>query len=141
MKNLNYINCNEIGEYDSVVHPKDEPGRGQLINIRPKISLDFASYLGNFPSIVLRAPSIYVVPESTALRGCYSIQTVQRDALLKRIVQIQTTDFQEICGYCLLHLRTTIDHYVPKEEYSEYSILPKNLLPCCARCNTIKNRF
>ena len=141
MKSLKYITCVELTEFDLIVHPKEEPTKTQLINIRPNISNDYDQYLNNFSTIVARLPSNYVAPESIALQGCYSIKTNQRDFLLKRIIEEQTTDFQEICGYCLFHLRATMDHYIPKDEYSEFSVLPRNLLPCCSRCNTIKNQY
>ncbi|WP_146186436.1 hypothetical protein [Pedobacter sp. HMWF019] len=33
----------------------------------------------------------------------------------------------------------TLDHYVGQTEFPEYSILTKNLLPCCFKCNQQKN--
>jgi hypothetical protein len=32
----------------------------------------------------------------------------------------------------------TLDHYLPKERYPEFSILPHNLLPMCDACQTCK---
>jgi len=32
----------------------------------------------------------------------------------------------------------TLDHYLPKSVFPEFSILPKNLIPACYRCNHLK---
>lgn len=141
MKNLNYINCVEIVEYDLIVQSKQEPNRAQLVNLRPSINSDYNSYLNSFNNITSRALSLYNPPDSTNLQGCYLIKTISRDALIKRIIDEQSVEFQELCAYCQYYLRTTIDHYIPQEHYSEFSILPKNMLPCCIRCNGIKNQF
>jgi hypothetical protein len=33
---------------------------------------------------------------------------------------------------------TTLDHYLPKANFPQYSICPGNLVPCCRDCNTSK---
>jgi len=43
------------------------------------------------------------------------------------------------CPYCLIGNVTTLDHYLPKAEYINYSITPINLIPSCADCNTKKS--
>lgn len=43
------------------------------------------------------------------------------------------------CPYCLIGNVTTLDHYLPKAQYINYSITPINLIPCCADCNTQKS--
>lgn len=45
---------------------------------------------------------------------------------------------QNICPYCTIRAVKTIDHFLPKSEYSSYSITPSNLLPSCRDCNTDK---
>ncbi|MCM4085154.1 HNH endonuclease [Paractinoplanes hotanensis] len=32
----------------------------------------------------------------------------------------------------------TLDHYLPKSVFPEFSVMPKNLVPVCYRCNNIK---
>ena len=41
------------------------------------------------------------------------------------------------CPFCggIGHTKT-LDHYLPKSNYPLYSVLPKNLVPCCRDCNT-----
>lgn len=44
------------------------------------------------------------------------------------------------CPFCgLPSPPNTLDHYLPRSVYPEYSILSKNLIPCCSECNTNKS--
>ncbi|SFZ94449.1 hypothetical protein SAMN05428642_104187 [Flaviramulus basaltis] len=45
------------------------------------------------------------------------------------------------CQNCTINAVNSLDHIVPKEEASEFSVHPKNLFPSCSQCNGIKNRF
>lgn len=42
------------------------------------------------------------------------------------------------CPYCAQGRVSGLDHYLPKEEFPEFSILPVNLLPSCHSCNLNK---
>lgn len=42
------------------------------------------------------------------------------------------------CLYCSHGLPWTLDHYVTKSKYAEFSIFPNNLVPCCRDCNSNK---
>lgn len=39
------------------------------------------------------------------------------------------------CPFCSHGKPKTLDHYLPKSEYPEFSIFPANLVPCCRDCN------
>lgn len=42
----------------------------------------------------------------------------------------------ERCPYCgNIGISTQLDHYLPKQSYPQYSVYPKNLIPCCKDCN------
>ncbi|MDR6739128.1 hypothetical protein J2X56_001114 [Herbaspirillum sp. 1173] len=41
----------------------------------------------------------------------------------------------EICLYCALPGASTLDHYLPKAHFPEFSIFPNNLVPSCTKCN------
>jgi len=45
---------------------------------------------------------------------------------------------QDICLYCGIRDSETLDHFLSKSIYPNYSILPENLIPCCSKCNTAK---
>ncbi|MDT0178180.1 hypothetical protein Q9R34_19335 [Enterobacter sp. BRE11] len=43
-----------------------------------------------------------------------------------------------VCALCGIIKATSLDHYLPKARYPIFSINPKNLVPACTPCNTIK---
>lgn len=44
----------------------------------------------------------------------------------------------ETCPFCAHRDVDSIDHYLPKDIYPQYSISPINLVPACNHCNSIK---
>lgn len=135
MKNLNALTTKPIDEFDLIKAKKNIATRNRLNQIRPNIVIDYNNYIDNFSTIHNIGNSTYTSDEEVDLRGCYTITTDARDNLLRRIISSQTTHFKHVCPYCLLLPRTTYDHYIPEGSYPEYSVLSKNLIPCCTTCN------
>lgn len=42
------------------------------------------------------------------------------------------------CPYCSFREVKTLDHYLPKSIYADFSVHPANLVPCCRDCNSSK---
>lgn len=49
--------------------------------------------------------------------------------------------FRRTCPMCGYGQVLTLDHYLPKDAYPEFSILPLNLVPACSDCNNFKSNF
>jgi len=45
------------------------------------------------------------------------------------------------CPYCGFGEVRDLDHYLPKADYGELAIYPKNLIPSCSPCNNAKRRI
>lgn len=45
-----------------------------------------------------------------------------------------------ICQNCTIGEVNSFDHVLPKEDFSEYVVNPKNLFPSCTKCNSYKSR-
>ena len=43
------------------------------------------------------------------------------------------------CQYCTISSINTLDHIMPKENYPEFVVHPKNLFPACSQCNGYKS--
>jgi hypothetical protein len=73
--------------------------------------------------------------QKEALRHAYTVETepmtILRGDLLNRIEVAR-------CPFCGISESSTLDHYLPKERYPEFSVFPRNLVPSCALCNTRK---
>lgn len=46
-----------------------------------------------------------------------------------------------LCPMCLHRTTKTLDHYLPKDRFGAYAVLPANLIPCCRDCSSEKNEF
>jgi hypothetical protein len=46
----------------------------------------------------------------------------------------------ERCPYCGVGRATTLDHYLPKSRYPQFSVTPDNLVPACKDCQGKKGR-
>ncbi|MDX8046621.1 HNH endonuclease signature motif containing protein [Gracilibacillus sp. S3-1-1] len=44
----------------------------------------------------------------------------------------------KICPFCGYRISGTLDHYLPKARFPEFSVNPLNLIPCCRDCNSAK---
>jgi hypothetical protein len=141
MKNLNLLNTIPIEEFDLIKDSKNIATKNRLDQIRPNIASNYDSYINSFDTIQNIGISTYSGNEEIDLRGCYTIKTAARDNLLSRIINVQTIHFKHVCPYCLIFPRTTYDHYIPEGAYPEYSVLYKNLIPCCTTCNGKKLAF
>ncbi|EPF10543.1 hypothetical protein ICA_03054 [Bacillus cereus BAG1O-3] len=51
---------------------------------------------------------------------------------------ILSNTYYNLCPYCSQREVKTVDHYLPKTQFSSFAITPYNLLPCCSDCNKDK---
>ncbi len=57
-------------------------------------------------------------------------------------VKITTSDAGRIintCQNCTINEINSFDHFIPKDEFPEFVVNPKNLFPSCTKCNSLKN--
>lgn len=78
-------------------------------------------------------PTHFLLKE--AYTSLYTNETTPSGELIQKIYNNPKT---KKCLYCGINSAKTIDHYLPKEKYSYYSIYSKNLIPCCSQCNSKK---
>lgn len=84
----------------------------------------------------LKATPKKIQPHKDALKELYEMPITCVEDLLKQIKAIKP----RCCPYCGKHaIPETLDHYLPKEKYPEFSIYYQNLIPCCGRCNNLKS--
>lgn len=76
---------------------------------------------------------------STELRACYRGVTKSLLALKKAIKNAQVPRQLKYCPYCLMTSSDTHDHYLPAARFPEFAVNGLNLVPCCFRCNAIKD--
>lgn len=65
----------------------------------------------------------------------------QRKPIIELKKELTTNEFNQrinICPNCTIEKVASLDHYIPKDEFPEFSVNPINLVPCCSTCNSKK---
>ncbi len=75
-----------------------------------------------------------------ALLHCYTGNTKLIRNLKQAIIDNQNVFYRGTCAYCGLNETKYMDHYLPKDDFPEFSILSYNLVPCCSYCNEKKSK-
>jgi hypothetical protein len=144
MINAYYLSINEIVAFCTIVSEKNNPGRGILEGITNRILVSYNDYLTDFDNVVNLSGSNFVASEAqekALLQNCYISSAGTFPSLRALIFSMQPDVLKSSCPYCLLGWPGTIDHYVGQTEFPEFSILLKNLIPCCGDCNRIKDDY
>lgn len=140
MRALNYFCTDEMAEYDNIVAGKANNTRVLLAPVRDDVERSYDYYKGKFADVNMAKPGVFDENVTKALLDCYK-KTNARDLMIAKIIECQQEHLQLICGYCLLNNRETIDHYIPQSEFPVYSVMPRNLIPACSKCNSKKKEI
>lgn len=121
--------------FDDIASAKRPPRRAHMRAARPLVLAAYQDYEDAVPEVGGLAGAGLTERQKEAMRHAYTVETqpmtTLRGELLKRIIVAR-------CPFCGISELSTLDHYLPKELYPEFSVFPKNLVPSCAVCNTRK---
>ncbi|WNH07677.1 HNH endonuclease [Thalassobellus suaedae] len=143
MHNLQPINTSTIDEFDLIHNSKQEPTYTILTNLRPSIVNKYNDYdiefntnsLENIPTV------IHSLKNKNGLLHCYKNKTNAKDQLIVNIKENQSAHLRSTCQFCGLDPSRTTDHFMPKDDYPEFCVNHKNLIPCCSSCNAYKGEY
>jgi len=146
MRNLNVHNGNTSDFLDEVVaskknSPKD-PNYKQRVNVLvPAIKVLYGNYetVHNANNHVSLVPSGYVNQEKSDLLKLYTSSNSRLVKLKNSITTVLDNRAMNTCQYCTITPIGSLDHIIPKDEFPEFSVNPKNLLPACTTCNSHKS--
>ncbi|WP_452222704.1 HNH endonuclease [Lacinutrix chionoecetis] len=146
MRNLNVYSGDTSDFLDEVIGSKrnssKDPNYKQRVNIlAPDIKILFGDYetAHNTNNHVSLTPNGYVNQEKTDLLKLYSSGNSRLIKLKNSITTVLDNRAMNTCQYCTTAPVGSLDHIVPKDEFPEFSVNPKNLLPACTTCNSHKN--
>ncbi|PTE11773.1 HNH endonuclease [Mesorhizobium helmanticense] len=140
MKTLVPLAPDYLARYIVIRDSKYNPTKKTLIDNEMAISaryqaLDNRAAAGDL-EIIGASPLLAI---SAALRHCYGSETLALLALKQEIKAAQPQRQLKYCPYCGTTTNETYDHYLPASQFPEFSVHALNLVPCCFRCNTIKD--
>lgn len=138
MINLPLLRQNDRQILKNIIKSKHEPAKAKLSDKCNNIIADYLKFYKNRYTLE-RIISDTNIDEETKkyLNDAYGSGKVI-DSVKTRITEIMPPAIKEKCPYCMLSEPGTFDHYLGKGQFPEYSVLSKNLVPCCSKCNSKK---
>lgn len=146
MKNLNVFNGNTHDFLDDVVNSKkntqDDPNyKERLAILTPDVKLCFITFdiVNNANNHISLVPHGYVTPDKDDLLKLYNPKAKKLVTFKNTSTTVLDNRASTVCQYCTINSANTLDHIVPKTEFAEFAINPKNLFPACSECNGYKS--
>ncbi|MGB6212080.1 hypothetical protein [Pseudomonas mandelii] len=135
MRNLPAPTVNDRIMFLKIANAKTSLYKPLLLKIRPNVNARYKEYI----SYVLRLEDLPIstmnAASAKALVKCYSSRTKHLTDLRGQLLYPDIEDFDE-CPLCGIGEPDTLDHYLPKDEFPEFSTFSKNLIPVCGPCNS-----
>jgi 5-methylcytosine-specific restriction endonuclease McrA len=140
VKSVSPVSDDPLTVYDDIVAAKrNKRERRDLEKLRTCVASAYRRY-GRWKQELQRLRGLGARlshRQREVLLGCYEgahidrISRNPRDRLYAKIRALCT-----VCPYCTIAPPKTLDHYLPRNDYPEFSVLPINLVPACSGCNT-----
>lgn len=135
MRSIPLLTVDATGVFDDITATKRQPRQSRMLAVRERVLAAYQDYEGAVPEVGGLAAVRMTNLQKEAMRHAYEVETQTmtqlRGDLLKSISVAR-------CPFCGISESSTLDHYLPKEQYPEFSVFPSNLCPSCAVCNTRK---
>lgn len=135
MRSIPLLAVDATDVFDEITAAKHQPRRGRMQVARAEVLAAYQGYEGAVPEVGELDEAPLTDLQKEAMQHAFTVETepmtALRGNLLERISVAR-------CPFCGISESSTLDHYLPKERYPEFSVFPKNLVPSCAVCNTRK---
>ena len=146
MKNLkNNLSSSSIDFMRLVVsslrNTADDPNRKtRLLSLITKVDPIYSNYDSklNSNNLPLLTSLITSASEKVDLLSLYSYKNSKLTAFRRAISTDTSSNYQSTCQYCTVNSVNSLDHFIPKDLFPEFSVHPSNLVPSCTECNSKK---
>ena len=146
MKNLSHYTDDAFVFHKKVLESKkktkqDPTYKERIENMDVAIEGQFSVYDENFARNTLENIDCYGHTENEK-EDLLKLCSYKSSVIKSLKVKITTTDTNRIintCPNCTISEINSFDHYLPKDEFPEFVVNPKNLFPSCTICNGYKN--
>lgn len=142
MKNIKQYQKDAITFHKNLVN--DSLNRGQikdnLLKNESEITKTYTDYKDKFDNNNLFNISAYGF-DGEDKANLLKLYSSQRKSIIELKIELTTNEFNQrinICPNCTIEKVASLDHYIPKDEFPEFSVNPINLVPCCSTCNSKK---
>lgn len=135
MRSIPLLAVDATDVFDEIAAAKHQPRRGRMQVARPEVLAAYQDYEDAVPDVGDLNKARLTDLQKEVMRHAYTVETEPMTALRGNLLKRNSV---ARCPFCGISESSTLDHYLPKEQYPEFSIFPNNLVPSCAVCNTRK---
>ncbi|MFW2477730.1 MAG: HNH endonuclease [Sediminibacterium sp.] len=146
MRNLKAYNIDSFEFYKEIVNKKrnsvkDPTYKTRLATFETNIETLYKQYDDEFATDTLPTlrPHGYRDQDEKDLVSLYSYQNSKMQNLKIALTTNEQNRKVSTCQHCTIGEVNSFDHFVPKGEFAEFSVHPKNLIPSCSKCNSYKS--
>lgn len=125
------------GKYTTI---KDPTYKDRVSALDPEVQNQFHVYDTAYGADALQTltPFGYNGQKKLDLLALYSYKSKVIQKLKVKVTTSETNRIINTCQNCTINEINTFDHIVPKDDYPEFVVNPKNLFPSCSMCNGFK---
>lgn len=126
---------------DAVERKKDGDVKNRLVAAESTLRAYYEEFDRHFPNNTLRTivPRRVKKPLSEDFLGMYSFEAAVVKKVKSWLKKNNRVTVYGVCQHCGIAPFDTMDHILPYQQYAEYSVHARNLIPCCTDCNRRKN--
>jgi hypothetical protein len=146
MKNLNAHIAPAIDFFDNVLASKNktenDPNYDARVKLlRPNILATYTLYDAAFAAdnLIIMGANGYIAPPKNDLLKMYTYKNKTFQKLKTAITTTVRNRIINTCQNCTINEINSFDHLLPKDEFPEFAVNPKNLFPSCTQCNGYKS--
>ena len=146
MKNLKPYNECSSTFLDNVIKTKkkskkDPTYKDRVEILKPNVKSKFTTYdvehtANNLASLTAYG---YAGQDKIDLLKLYKYDNSVIQNLNEKVTTLEGNRLINTCQNCTINEINSLDHIVPKDEFPEFSVNPRNLFPSCTKCNGHKN--
>ena len=146
MRNLKAFTDDSFAFYQNVVKNKrnsvkDPTYKARLTPLEANVKAQYVEYDKEFKTDTLPALNAigYIGQSKEDLIALYSYSNSIMQALKNKLTTNEFNRKVNTCQHCTIGEVNSFDHMVPKGEFAEFAVHPKNLIPSCGKCNGYKS--
>ncbi len=142
MINLKIYSGTSRAFLDNVIKSKRDPNyKTRITALKPVITPMYDSYDKEFKrkTLVNLSPHGFDEISTSDLLKLYSYKGKHFVNLRKEVTTVLDNRALTTCQNCTIGEVSSLDHFLPKEEFPEFAVHPYNLIPSCGKCNGHKS--
>ena len=126
--------------------PKEQPPlyKDRILKFNSQLAMPYTNYDSSFNIksfyTIISDPKFHISDVKSDLMELYSYRASPFVKLKNTLVELPNNRSFDTCQYCAINSINTFDHILPKDQFPEFSVHPKNLFPACSQCNSKKSK-